>query len=779
SRSGIYEWDFVDGQGGAAEGTPAPLDLTLVGDSAPDVRITFPGRDTLLPLNQKQPLVLEAQDDYGVRTLELVAWRVTSLGERQEPVVQSLELGANRGVLARPVLDVSGWGLLPGDTVHYLARATDNRPDGQTATSREYRLWMPGAAELRREAQHRLEDAAREVEELAGKAAKAAEDTRDLERQAASGRERSEQRGAPSRRGPPPDERAGFQEREDVRQALERQSELQSSVDSVRSELEEIARAMEEAGASDPDLGRDLQELQELLNEAVTPETREQLQEVMRKLDPMDVQQAAGTLEQLREEQEAMREQLEASLERFRRAAVEQDFRATTEEAADLAREERALGEAMQEDGRPEGRAEQQDEIRRRTGDMESRMERLRERLQKLGEKDAAEAVQGARERASESRSDMEKAGQQARRGEGREAGERAGQAARKLDETAERLEEARQQQAQQQAEAQQQALRRAADDALSLARRQSALSERMEEAGRDELAQLRGDVAAVQQGVRNMAEKLPAGSGANGGTDRALSTLLGQAMQALERTVGAMESRDGSRPAPSEASEEVVNALNQVALTAMAGSEQAGQGQAGRGQQDLQQMIESLAQRQGRLNNQAGQIMPMQLGEQALQSQMQELSRGQQGVADELGRMADRQGSEESLGDLKTLAREAEELAHELAGGRLDAPTRARQERLFHRLLDAGRSLEKDEYSDERESRTPGAFERGEATALTPETLDALLFRLPGAEALRRLTPAERRLVLEYFERLNREGRKDRGAPPTPPGGSPGGSEP
>ena len=117
-------------------------------------------------------------------------------------------------------------------------------------------------------------------------------------------------------------------------------------------------------------------------------------------------------------------------------------------------------------------------------------------------------------------------------------------------------------------------------------------------------------------------------------------------------------------------------------------------------------------------------------------------------------------------LGDLSALAEEAARLAEALAQGRLDPDVLRRQERLFHRLLDAGRTLERDEESEERESDRAGAFTREGVGALTAGELDALRFELPGAAVLRALPPAQRAMVLLYFERLNRT------APPAGEGG-------
>ena len=67
---------------------------------------------------------------------------------------------------------------------------------------------------------------------------------------------------------------------------------------------------------------------------------------------------------------------------------------------------------------------------------------------------------------------------------------------------------------------------------------------------------------------------------------------------------------------------------------------------------------------------------------------------------------------------------------------------------------------LEKDEYSEERESSVAGEFERNEVEVLSPEDSGALRFQLPPLEELQRLAPAQRQMVLEYFERLNRAER-------------------
>ena len=730
---GVYSWSFRDNDGAPPEIQPGPLVVTLVPDSAPHVAIPLPGRDTILPLNLRQPLILEATDDYGLRRLELVAYRVTAFGERHEPVTQGLHLGGARAALAHPLLDLRSWGLLPGDTVRYYARAIDNAPSGQAASTREYVLRMPAAAER--------------LAELAEEAARRADENRDqgLENASQPDARRVREEGQPE-----------FEQREELQAALDNQEEMSAAADSLRAALGEIQRMMEEAGQADPELSRELDELQELLRELTGSDLRQRMEEMAEALDQDDLREANGSLSDLAEQQEEFRKRLEQALERFRRAAVEQDFRATTSEAEELARQEEALADAMKEEDSPELRGEQQEELEARAEQLESRMERLEQRLGEIYEQAAAEGVREARESMQQVQRRMQQSEQQANQGQNQRAAEQADEAAERLQQVAQELRQTQEQMAEERAEAAQAALHQAADDALSLARRQTELRGRMRGSSQEQVARMRSDEGSLLRGVENMAENLQAaGHGAMEGNHE-LSARMGRALESIQKTIEAMRIRRVPAPSPIAQAGQAIGDLNQLALAAIAGAE--GMGQQGEGQLgDVAQQLEQLAQKQGDLMNQTGQLMPLKLGEQAMRQQLRDMSQGQRLVASDLGELADQPGADESLGDLERLAAEAEALAEQLAQGRLTPEIAERQERLFHRLLDAGRSLERAEPSDERESETAGVFERGEIVALTADQLGALRFRLPDAAQLQRLSPAVRQLVIQYFERLNR----------------------
>lgn len=761
-RSGTYAWQFEDAAGGAAATAPPPLLIEVAADRAPRVEIAYPGPDTLAPVNLRQPLVVRVEDDYGVRRVEIVARRITAFGEAGDPVARGVELGSVPGAVVRPVLDMTAWGLSPGDTIRYFARAVDNHPSSQVAQTAEHILRMPGTAEMERAAHAELEDAADRVEALSAEAGRG-EDTGRAGEDAAGSRA----------------EDPGFRDREETTRAMERQGRVVESVDSLRRELARLREALRDAGLADPELRDRIEGLETLLEEAAVGEDADDLAAQADALEEMDPRALREAMERMAEEQERLRRRLEESVAQFRQAALDQDFQATGREAEDLAQEQALLAEAMaaeaaraeaepggEGEGAPELRAEQQAELEAEAARLQERLETLQQRLAEAGEQDAGAGVQEARHQLSQARQQMAQAAAQAAQGQSGAGAEQAQQAAGDMSQVSERLDDARMQMQQQMMQALRDAVGRAAVGALALARRQSELLDEIADAPASELAALRGDEAAIAQGIRNLVESYAAETEMAAPVARDLLTAAGQAMEHVDGAIRAMESRRGRGRSPAASAEAAVRSLNEVArLAIVSGQQGQAQGSASASaSEQMMQQLQQLAQAQGEIMQDAASMSPMQLAQEALDRRMEEMAGRQEEVAQELGDVAeDGQGEEvDPLGDLSALADEARRLAEAMAEGRLDPEVLRRQERLFHRLLDAGRTLERDEESEDRESETPGAFVRAAAGPLDSADVDALRYRLPGGDVLRALPPAQRAMVVRYFQRLNG------GEPPT-----------
>lgn len=269
----------------------------------------------------------------------------------------------------------------------------------------------------------------------------------------------------------------------------------------------------------------------------------------------------------------------------------------------------------------------------------------------------------------------------------------------------------------------------------------------------------IRAEQSALQQGLQALGRNLSEAGQRSAMVNRDVGAALGRAMLSMQQTLDAMERQEGAgRGMPTEEAAQSVEALNRLALELLQNSEQIAQAQTGTGLQQALEQLAQLAKQQGSLNGQMNSLLPLGLAPNALSEQLQRLAQEQRQIAKKLGGVYNGGEQESLLGRVEQLAQEADEIARDLDDGRLTPDVLARQERLFHRLLDAGRTLEREEVSDQRVAERPGNVAPSLAGSLDPTLIDGgPRFPVPGPEALRGLRPAYRRLILEYFDRLNR----------------------
>jgi hypothetical protein len=160
------------------------------------------------------------------------------------------------------------------------------------------------------------------------------------------------------------------------------------------------------------------------------------------------------------------------------------------------------------------------------------------------------------------------------------------------------------------------------------------------------------------------------------------------------------------------------------------------------------------LAKQQGQLGEQGASLIPQMGAGGAVQQQLQQLAAQQRALAQELEKLRG-QGNMPGAGEM---VNEAEELSQRLQAGPLDRQTVERQEKLFRRMLDAGRTLQGEQEDEQKERQSTTA--NGDSVLLPPELRARLQdedgrLQVPSWEDLQRLSPAERRIVVDYFRRL------------------------
>jgi hypothetical protein len=786
-RSMQLRWS-ASGPGGAVPDLPPPLDITVQADSAPRVEIAEPKGDTILAGEASVGLGLIASDDHGIASVSLRVLRASDAAT-QQPVAGAV----GTSWAGSAAVDVGALALRPGEAVRVRAEAVDASPWAQRGVSRELVVRRATTEELRTSARALGDAAVQEARAAASAQKSLAQRTDEAARaQARQGASQTGQEGSSPAAAPAPQKGSmNFESAEKARSLAQEQRAMTERVQKLREATQNLEQQLKAAGALDTALARQLGEAQALLRQALTPQMQAQMQKLESAAQQMNGEQSRDALRDLAQMQQRMREQLERSAEMLKRAAHEGAMQTLGDQARELAAKERALADSAGPAGteRKAADAREAAKLAEQTERLRQQMENLKERLAKdraeagasrteQAQEHAAKAETGMRRAANEmqagdpktgepkagapkageakggeNKSGESKGGDAKSGGDQRDGRERAREAAGEMDRASKAMQDARAEQVKEWKKELTSELDQAVQEMMQLAREERALEQKARGGASNE--DRRGAQSAVEQGVDKANERLQGAGKKSALLSPRSQRAVGEAKEKVSQATRSVSESKGSPSQQASALGDAADALTKAAAALARDRERANSANSASGFSEMLQQMQEAAQKQGQINSQAQGLMGMPNGSQSGPGQAlaRELARRQRGVADQLEEAGDATGGDKA----EQLAREARQLADALDGGRLDASTLARQQQLFRRLLDAGRSLEKDEREDtgKREAKSATGNETF-APGAKVDAKAALRFRPPTWEELRALSPDERRAILDYFTRLN-----------------------
>jgi len=825
---GQWSWQATAASGAITD-VPPPLGVDVIPDSAPHVEIVSPSHDTTITVGDRISVAIAASDDHALALVQLRTWRTPAVGDPLPAIVQPVSDSAVPQWSGSVELDLAARGLQPGDALRLVAEATDGSPWHQTSVSQERVLRVPSLTE-----QRMLVRAA--ADSAVSTAAATAAAQRQLQQQTEeAARARGARSGGANGTSTSSSARStmSYESAERAKALANQQRELANRVQQLQRQTQQLERQLKQAGALDSALSAELRQAQQLLNDALTPEMRDQLAKLDQNADSLRGGDTHQSLEQLTRQQQQMRAQLERSLDILKRAALEGAMQTLHDEARDIAKEERsrsgtpptspqtaaaqaradsaALAKARSDSAhaaataarkgdlplsqsepqlannrpaqpasprqdatrQPEtaklqsgtppsaGQRPSDEQLTERSRALSKDVEQLAQRLAEQQAQTGAQQVSAARDHVDSSAQAMSQ--------------RQTANAASQMDRAAQQLGNARQQQIQDWKNALTQQLDRSIQETMQLARQESQLAQQAQQAQQaDEKKAVQAGQSAVQQGAERAGQQLQKASRqsamVSGNSQRALGqaqTKVQNATKQAEQQMasGATASQSGSSSGDQSgnsgqtaaAMRAAADALNQAAAAMMQDRERAASATSASGLAEMLQEMQQMAKAQASINAQA-QGLSLNPGSQSPgggpNPSARAVAEGQRKLAESL----DRLGDDDVSGRAQGLASEAHQIADALARSGVEPQTLVRQQRLYHRLLDAGHTLEQDERDSTGKRVAEAATGREQFTPgdAPVDGRSAVRFREPSWAELRGLSADERQMVLEYFKRIN-----------------------
>ena len=803
-RSARWEWR-ADASTTLQELPPA-FALDIRPDSAPQVQIASTS-DTLLLAGATATVNVLAMDDHALASVLLTVRSGETVVARREVLVSRAP--SFEGTVP---LDLDALGLKGDDgSLRVEVTATDASPWRQVGRSRTLILRRAGVTERREQARATADSVAAGAASLARQQQQLAQQTSDAARNAKAGGES----GQPMT----------FDAREKAAQMAQQQRALQQQAQQLQQQAKQLTDQLRGAGALDSALAGRLAEAQKMMQEAMSPQMMQRLQQVEQSAQRLDQAATRQSLEELSKQQQALREQLERNAEMLKRAALEGSMETLRDEAQDMAKAQRQLADSS---GSATAAQRQQaaDRLARQNESLSRDIDALTKRLRESDAQRGAQRTEQARQNSEAATRQMQEAARDPAAAQ--QAAERASQA---MQQAADQLAQARQEQVndwkkettseldqsiQEMMQLSQQE-RQMADAAQKQAQQQQNQppqqgqqqqgqqgqqqqgqqgqqgqqkpgeqgqqqkgqqgqqgqpgQEGQEQQGQQQqnAQQMAAEQATVQNGVQQAAQRLQEAARrsqhVSQGSQRAMQEAVQRAQEATQQAqkgAGQQGNQQGqSGEAAASAMRDAAAAMERAASSLVRDRERAGRARSASGLPEMMEEMQQLAKQQQQVNGQAQGMSMMPGGEAGSQAQQmaQAIARKQRQIAQRL----DDVGSGDASGRADALAKEAKRLADAMERAAGDPETAARREQFLQRLLDAGRTLRRDDEQKEgpRESK-PGIGTAAFAPPAVPATgAPASRVVPPSWEELRGLREDERRAVLQYFERLNKTGAK------------------
>jgi len=721
-----------------------------VADQPPLLTVIQPEGDLDLPEGQRIPIWAAATDDYGLTRLTLVA-QAEKGPELRVPLARWAD--EPRDASAGVDWDASPLALLPGQSATFHIEVADNDAVGgpNVTMSRTFTLRFPLLSELYKSLADQHDSTTAALEQTA-------RDQKELEKQVEDLAKSLQN-----------DRQVDWEKQQAAKEAAEKQKALAEQVSKSAQALEQRAETAQEHKAYDDELLAKMQELSKLVSELKNEDLKRSLDELSKKVNQSDPRQLQQQLKDLAQQQKEMLAGLERTLDLMKKLRQEEKAQEAAQRAKEMADRQKSLNQQMAD--KPPANPDQAQKIAAEQQKLEDAAKELAKDLAQLSKElsdpksnqDKPDPMkQGAQDLEQKIQPDMNQAQQNMKqsaqdksaRNEAQKSGKKAQQG---LEELSQSLQSAASGMSKEEDQAVAQAIRRAAQDLVNLSQ---AGEQAMEQPGTDhEKAQSQED---LQQGASQVVGDLIETGKDTPYLGTEATKELGRAINELENSKDAFSQGNGARgrqsgQSASQAIDKAVLALREAESACQKPGPNKG-GKAGSSREKMQ----GLANQQGDLNQES-----QSLAERL--TQQQRLAAGDQETIERLAAQQQmiRQGLEDALKNAKPddqiLGRmdqakdDMQAVEQDLARGRLDDGTLARQQKILSRMLDAQRSLNKRDFDDQRESRVGQDIARPTPAMLRAELLrreDRVRSDLLRAQAEK--YPGEYRSLVEaYLRRL------------------------
>jgi hypothetical protein len=704
SRDDRYHFSLEDFEG-YQNSNPILYRIETMADRYPFIQVLNPGRDIELNEDMKIPLLIHAEDDYGVSEIRLASLKIGSGETIDSTKFQYSSLYAFRqpkeSINLNHTWSLLSYDMLPNEEVIYYLEAFDNDDlnGPKSAKSDYYRARFPSIYEIYQQVAFQQDEAIQHFENIYDKSQDLKKEIDQLSLELKRAKELE------------------WQERQQVNDALERKQQIQKEIRELSDQLDNMVEKMEENQLLSVQTLEKYKELQRLVDDVMTLELRNVMKNLTRAIENIDQNMINQTLEKLSKGEDEFQKRLDRAIEIFKKLKLEQQLDQAIKMTQGLKEKQKSLQEARSKRANKDILQHNENSIKE--------AEKLESLLREISEKmfETENMAKDSVDRALDIFEEEEvKSKMQTIQKELLSASDPGGvnNQSRQIEQSLHKMEQQLQSaknsmsgQAMKRAIA---AIRKASRDLIQLSEEQERNIFNTEGMMTPDIPQLATSENDLIQALGRVTEELFTAAKQNIFIQQKAGKCLEKAKAHMENGRDALVDRRQSRSLiEQKRAMHEINKTVKVLIDNMQQMMMQGSGSGMNFEQFMQQM-QKLGQKQEGINQQT-MGMAQQLMEQAAMSRMAakqgQVRKSLQKLAEDAKEMSD------VLGDLDKIVEDMKKVEDDFSDQKIDQQTVERQEKILSRMLDAQKSIREREFSKKRKAETGKAYQTASPEAL------------------------------------------------------------
>ena len=658
--------------------------IRLIPDNPPQIRIIFPAQDVNLNQDLMLPLIISADDDFGLANCSLF-YSVNNDPAQSIPIQSVI---SSKMFNTDYLWSLANLDLFPGDVVSYWAEIYDNAPTPQKAISSKYRARFPSIEEIYKEIEQQEQEKQNELSSNL-------EESRELQ-------ERFEEKRRELQKNP----ELKWEDKQELENILEKQQELSEQVESIAEDYQDLINKMQANSTLSQDTLQKMMKIQELMQEIATDEMRQAMQKLEEAMQNVSAEALKKAMEDFKFSMEDFAQKIEQTLALLESIKNEQAVQKALQISEELEKLQKALHDkTMDSSENTQKLAEDQAQIQEKYDALQQELQKLEEMLAK--DPDASQQLDELMQDMKQSKADqdMQQSQQSLMQNKRSQAQQAQAEAMEKMRRFSLKLSQMK--------ESMSSGTQAAIAQSIELAIRELLIFSKQHEATKAQYESnpypIVPDLIASYEGLQISLNKLFSQPQVSMMIPPKFFIDLTDTNKAYRDIFGSLG--QSYTPNISRHLDGVQQGLNLMVYDLMLAMQNSSSGGGGGGMQSMMQMLEQMGQEQMAMNMLTEQLM-MQMQAQggkmdsAMREQIGKLASDQERLAENLKRALQNNPDAQKQGNtLKQIIEEAESVARQLRQNQFNPDLMKRQDHILSRLLDAQRSINKRDTSERRKA--------------------------------------------------------------------------